>query len=203
MTVQRQRVGTELARLLFLAALFFLGLLLGQVMALRVPQDTLAELKAYLTEFLSLEELALSDTVGSTLVLYFRYPVLAFLLGFASIGVIFLPLTGLVFGFFLSFSVCCFTAVFGSGGVALALAIFGLRCALTIPGFFLLAVPSLGASAALAGFGKRGRRTAPVVYGKDCWLRLAAVGGVLLGGVLIDLMISPYLLELALGRILN
>lgn len=201
--VRRQRGGTEVPRLLFLAAFFLLGLVLGQVVALRVPQDTLAELEAYLTEFIHLEKLPLSDTVGSTLVLYFRYPLLAFLLGFASIGIVFLPLTGFAFGFFLSFSVCCFTAIFGSGGVALALAIFGFRCALTIPGFFLLAVPSLGASGTLAGVGKKGRRAMPVVYGKDCWLRLAVVCGVLLAGVLIDLMISPYLLDLALGRILT
>lgn len=190
-------------RLLFLATFFLLGLVLGQVMALRVPQETLGELEEYLGEFLRLEDLALSEAVVSTLVLYFRYPLLAFLLGFASIGVIFLPLTGVAFGFFLSFSVCCFTAVFGADGVALALAIFGFRCAVTIPGFFLLAVPSLGASGMLAGIGKKGRRTVPVIYGKDCWLRLVAVCGVLLAGVLIDLMISPYLLEIVLRHILN
>lgn len=201
MTVQRQR--SPLPRLLFLGALFFLGLLLGQVLALRVPQDALAELEAYLTEFFRLEEAPLSQALLSTLILYFRYPLLAFLLGFASIGVVLLPLTGFAFGFFLSFSVCCFTAVFGAGGVGLALAVFGLRCALTIPSFFLLASPSLETAGTLAGIGKKGRRAMPVVYGRDWWFRLAVVCGVLFSGVLLDLMLSPFLLELALGRILN
>lgn len=199
MSYQRGPLG----RLLFLSLLFFGGLLLGQAAAVRVPEAALAELQAYLTDFFSLERRPLPEMAVSTLVLYFRYPLMAFLLGFASIGVIFLPLAGLAFGFFLSFSVCCFTAVFGSGGVLLALAVFGLRCGLTIPGFFLLAAPSLGTAAALAGTGKRGRRSLPVVYGRACWLRLAVVCGVLLAGVLLDLMISPWLVEIVLGRILS
>lgn len=60
--------------------------------------------------------------------LYIRYPLLAFFLGFASIGVVLLPCAALAFGFFLSFSVCCFTASFGGDGVVLALAVLG--CAL-------------------------------------------------------------------------
>lgn len=203
LTVQRRRGSPELPRLIFLAVFFLLGLVFGQAIALRVPREILAELKAYLGEFLCLEHLAVSETVLSTLLFYFRYPLLAFLLGFASIGVIFLPLTGLAFGFFLSFSVSCFTTIFGRNGVLLALALFGFRCAVTIPAFFLLAVPSLNASGTLAGIGKKGRRAMPVVYGKECWLRLAVVCGVLFAGVLVDLMISPYLLDFVLRRILN
>lgn len=205
MTGKRQRTGAAafpLSRLLFLAAFFMLGVFLGQVMALRVPSQTAAELKEYLSQFLLVEDLSMSGTVLSTLVLYFRYPLLAVLLGFASIGVVLLPLTGFAFGFFLSFSVCCFTASFGYGGVMLALAVFGWRCVVTIPCFFLLAVPSFGASGALAGLSMgKGRRTTPVVYGRSWWFRVAVVTGVLLAGVCVDLMISPFLLHLALDRL--
>ena len=169
----------------------------------RVPDETGAELKQYLTDYVQLG--AGQRPLGallSTAVLYLRYPLLAFFLGFASVGVILLPCTALAFGFFLSFSVCCFTATFGAHGVILTLAVFGLRCLLTLPCFFVLAAASLETSAALAGasFGS-GRRLRAVVYGRDWWLRFGAAVVVLLLGVCLDLLLSSRLLELALAQI--
>ena len=140
----------------------------------------------------------------SAVVIYFRYPLLAFLLGFASIGVVLLPCVTAAYGFFLSFSVCCFTAAFGVDGVLLALAVFGLRCMVTLPCYFLLAAASWGTSAGLAAvsFG-RGRRTAPVVYGRACWVRFGACCLALLAGVCAELFLSPVLLRLMLERILG
>ena len=181
-----------LFRLLFLALFFFAGILLGQVFSSRVPDATGDELARYLSDFLKVAA-----------VLYFRYPLAAFLLGFASIGVLLLPAATGIFGFFLSFSVCCFTAAFGSDGVLLALAVFGLRCAVTLPCYFLLAVPSLERSMALAclSFGS-GRRAAPVVYGREWWSRLAVISGVLLAGMCAELMLAPWFLGRLLERIL-
>lgn len=194
-----------LPRLLFLALFFLGGVILGQVLAGRVPDATGDELSRYLADYVRLGGSG-SVSAGaalSALVVYFRYPLLAFLLGFASIGVVLLPCATAAFGFFLSFSVCCFTAAFGADGVLLALAVFGLRCVVTLPCYFLLAVPSWGTSAALASlsFG-RGRRSAPVSYGSRWWLRLAVCGGVLLAGVCVDLFCSPWLLRLVLERLL-
>ena len=143
-------------------------------------------------------------TVLSALVIYFRYPLMAFLLGFASIGVVLLPGVTAAYGFFLSFSVCCFTAAFGTDGVLLAMAVFGLRCLVTMPCYFLLAASSWGTAAGLAAvsFGS-GRRTAPVVYGRACWARFGACCLALLAGVCGDLLLSPVLLRLLLERILS
>lgn len=201
MTVQHRRKTAQLPWLLLLAGSFFLGLLLGRSAALRVPQEALAEVESYLRDFVSLERLPFPETVISTVILYFRYPLIAFFLGFVSVGLLFLPLMGAVFGFFLSFSVCCFSAAFGPRGVVLALVIFGLRCALTIPCFFLLAIPSAESASALAGLGHKGRRVAPVIYGRECWLRLLVVTAVLVCGVLVELMIAPYFLDAILGYI--
>lgn len=195
----------QLSRLVFLALFFFAGIILGQVFSSRVPDATGEELTRYLTDFLKVEAVdPVPRTVLSAAVLYFRYPLLAFLLGFASIGVLLLPLTAGFFGFFLSFSVCCFTAAFGSDGVLLALAVFGLRCAVTLPCYFLLAVPSLEHSMALAclSFGK-GRRTAPVVYGRIWWSRLAVLSGVLLAGMCADVMLAPWFVRQLLERMLT
>ena len=148
---------------MLLLALFFLcGAILGQVLAGRVPGETGLELRQYLEDYVRLGGEVSPGAAVSAAAVYFRYPLLAFLLGFASIGVVLLPVSAAAFGFFLSFAVCCFTAAFGPDGVLLALAALGLRCVVTMPCFFLLASSSCGTAAGLAAvsFGS-GRRTAP------------------------------------------
>ena len=203
-TEQRQAVQRQersfLLGLVLLALFFSAGIVLGQVLSERVPAGTGEELERYLTGYFSLSRDRSPDrkVLLSTLLIYFRYPVLAFLLGFASAGVVLLPVVTVAYGFFLSFSVCCFTASFGGGGVLLALAV-------TLPCYFALAVPSVQNAAALAtlSFGRSGRRTQPVRYGSEWWLRSGIAAGILLAGVLLDLFLSPALLELVLEHILT
>ena len=111
-----------------------------------------------------------------------------------------LPCLTIAFGFFLSFSVCCFTAAFGADGLLVALAALGWRCLVTLPVFFLLAVPGWGLSAGLAAvsFG-RGPRPSPA--GRDWWLRAAVCAAVLLAGVCVELVLPPALLRLALAKL--
>ena len=137
--------SAPLPRLVLLALFFLGGVLMGQVLSGRVPDVTGDELGRYLTDYLRLDTGTerTAAAVLSAAVIYFRYPLLAFLLGFTSLGVLLLPCATVAYGFFLSFSVCCFTAAFGADGVLLALSVFGLRCAVTLPCYFLLAVPSL------------------------------------------------------------
>ena len=172
-----------LPRLLLLALFFLAGVLLGQVLSGRVPDTTGDELRRYLEDYVRLggEGAPTVQTALSALVIYFRYPLFAFLLGFASIGVVLLPCVTAAYGFFLSFSVCCFTAAFGVDGVLLALAVFGLRCMVTLPCYFLLAAASWGTSAGLAAgplgedgglplwstAGPAGSGSAPAVW--RCW----------------------------------
>ncbi|MEG1593267.1 MAG: hypothetical protein RR350_02570, partial [Oscillibacter sp.] len=137
----KQGEPSFLPRLVLLALFFFIGVILGQVLSARVPDATGDELTRYLTDYISLGDApaVTAKTALSAFVIYFRYPLLAFLLGFASVGLVLLPVTTVAYGFFLSFSVCCFTAAFGGEGVLLALAVFGLRCLMTLPCYFLLA----------------------------------------------------------------
>ena len=193
-----------LPRLLFLAAFFLGGVVLGQVLAGRVPDETGQELSRYLESYLSLEDGGLTPgDLWAGVLLYGRYPLLAFLLGFASIGVVLLPLTTAAFGFFLSFSVSCFTASFGREGVLLALGVFGLRCAVTLPCYFLLAVPALGTAGTLASLSLgRGRRAASVSYGREYWRRLAVCAGVLALGLCVELLFGQRVLHLLLKQLL-
>ena len=203
---QYPRQTVSVSHLLFLALFFLGGSLLGQVLAGNVPDGTGDELTRYLTDYVYLYGQTAPEgrAFWETVVIYFRYPLLAVFLGFTSVGVVLLPVVAVAFGFFLSFSVSCFTAAFGGEGVLLALAVSGLRCALTLPCFFLLAVPSWQTSWALAGLSLgRGQRCAPVVYGRVWWLRAGLAAAVLLAGVCADHALSPVLLRLALERVLS
>lgn len=198
--------GSFLPRLIFLAICFAAGVILGQVLSVRVADDVSGELVHYLSSFFSLSdgENSASGTLLSTLVVYYRYPLLAFLFGFASVGVVLLPLLSAAYGFFLSFSVCCFTAAFGSDGVLLALCVFGLRCLITLPCYFLLAVPSFRNAVSLAAISLgREARDFPIRYGSVWWMRLCIAAGVLLAGALAEQLLSPCLLSLARSRILS
>ena len=189
--------------MLCLALFFLMGVGLGYAAASVVPDATGAELTAYLQNYVSVGDGLSRGTILSALMLYFRYPLIAVLLGFASIGVGLLPLTAVIFGGFLSFSVCCFAAAFGADGVLLALAVFGLRCLITLPCYFLLAVSAWETSVALAltTLG-RSRRGLPIRYGRRWWLRTVVCVAILLAGVCLELFCSPLFLRLVLGRIL-
>lgn len=97
--------SAPLPRLVFLALLFLGGVLLGQVLSGRVPDTTGDELGRYLTEYLRLDgdTERTAATVLSAAVIYFRYPLLAFLLGFTSLGVLLLPCFTVAYGFFCLF----------------------------------------------------------------------------------------------------
>ena len=101
------------------------------------------------------------------------------------------------FGFSLSFSVCCFAAAFGGAGVLLALAVFGIRSLVSVPGFFLLAVPALRSAALRSSlpFG-RGKRVASAESKTGRWKRLFAVSAALLAALLLESALSPGLLRL-------
>lgn len=196
---------SHLLRLLVLALLFSAGVILGQVLSRDLREQTSGELTRYLTDFFSvgLEADGTGRVFLSAVWIYFRYPLLVFLMGLSSVGVALIPVLTMAYGFFLSFSVCCFTAAFGGGGVLLALSVFGLRCLITLPCYFSLAIPALRKSLELAALSLgRGRRTSPTAEDSGGWLRLCTVSAILLAGVLSEVFLSPYLLRLVLEKIL-
>lgn len=191
--------------LLILALFFLAGIVLGQVVAGQISASVSSELSQYLSSYYQLErgETGLSSSLLSALLLYFRYPVLAFLLGFASIGFLLLPCVTLCYGFFLSFSICCYIATFGPSGAFLAAAVFGLRCLVTVPCYFCLAVASMGASASLANLTcGRVRRMVSGNLGKSRFLLGCICTVILLIGVCFEWFLEPWLLHTALGYLL-
>lgn len=197
----RSGQASFLTRILLLALFFLLGVCLGQAATRIVPDSTGVELTEYLRRYFTLENGSAEGALFPALMLYFRYPCLAVLLGFASIGVVLLPLTTVAYAFFLSFSVCCLTAAFGPSGVLLALAVFGLRCLVSLPCYFLLAAGSLETSASLMA-ASLGRGHTPVRYGRAWWRRCGVCTAVLLVGACFELVCSPWILRFVLGHLL-
>ena len=125
---------------------------------------------------------------------------LAFLLAFTGIGAVLLPLLTAAYGFFPAYAVSCMAASFGRQGVLMAAVFFGLRCLITFPCFFLLAVPSW--EAAVVRFRASFGRGYPVqADSRRCWLRLIGVCLTLCLGIWLDLRLSPVLLQALLERI--
>lgn len=196
--------SSPLLRLLGLALCFLGGVILGQVLSGRVPPAAGDELEFYLRDYLQLvQEGREFRQIYSCLLIYFRDPVLIFLLGFASLGLVLIPCVTLAYGCLLSFSVCCFAAAFGPKGVLLALAVFGLRCLVSLPVYFWLAVPAWESSAQLAALALGKRRSPVGLYGRAYWVRCCMCVLILSGGVCLEWYLNPSLLRFALERLLR
>ena len=188
-----------LPRLLFLAACFFGGVCLGQVLAGRVPDETGRELSCYLKDYLTLGDGgATPASLWAAVVLYGRYPLLAFLLGFASIGVLLIPLLCAFEGFLFSFSLFCFASTLGRESFLLLLALFAVRMLFVLPCTLILSVQALDKARSLALFSiGNGKRVRPVSYGTDYWYRFGICCVCLLIGSVLELWLVPQFLALA------
>ena len=121
--------------MLVLSAFIVLGVILGYVFALRSLQSAGGELKQYFDAFLSggVNRPFSARALGETLLCYFRAPGIVFLLGFASIGIVAVPLVCACQGFLLSYSLFSFALSLGRGSFPLLLALFGLFAGLKLP----------------------------------------------------------------------
>lgn len=108
-----------------------------------------------------------------------------------------LPALSALQGFFLSYSVACFAAALGCGGVKLALCAFGVRCAFILPCTFFLA--AWGMRAAYARLRGPKKRRAPLTGADRTRLALCAL--LLAAGVFAELTAVPKLLQLGLAAI--
>ena len=184
--------GTErklFPHLLLLSAFFVFGIILGQVAAEQISPDRGHGVSG--------------TSLLSAAMIYYRYPVLAFLLGFIFAGSILIPLLTVAYGFFLAFSACCVVTVFGEYGILIALAMFGIRCLLTLPCYFWMAAMSFQYALALVPFSTgNGKRILQPIRGKERWICFAIAALALLGGVLLEQTLSPYLLDSVLKRVL-
>ncbi|MBR4869929.1 MAG: hypothetical protein IKU12_04000, partial [Oscillospiraceae bacterium] len=107
-----------------LLVFFALGVLGGSFLCDRM--DTVKELALYLSAFLTRSDEAQRVSLWTAGGLYFRHPLLVFLLSLFPAGLFILPLFFCFMGFELSFSVAAFLSVLGRGGLWAALCALGI-----------------------------------------------------------------------------
>lgn len=180
---------------LCLSLCFLAGAAAGQALAFGVPDAAAPELRRSLADYYRNRDASqiTAPLALSTLVTWFRAPVLVFLWGFTSLGVTLVYLTAAAFGFLLSYSVGCFAASLGWEGVALSAAALGIRAVITMPCFILLSLSSMRRAGWLSRLaaGRRERCPERRVCVALCTLILSA-------GAALDLYATPRLLCFAL-----
>ena len=133
--------------------------------------------------------------------LYFRYPFLAFLFGFTSLGVVLIPLLCITEGFFLSFAVTSFATAMEKNGILVALCALGIRCIVTVPCILFLAACAMDASEQLRQRGSFGFQKNRAIYNSVYFARFGVCAVVLLFGALLETAVVPRLFELIESKI--
>lgn len=190
--VRRPHIDDDVLRLLLLAAFFAIGILLGRSFAKNVSGETDAQIAAYIEAYLGMGTLH-GDGFLTVLFTYFRYPLVLFLLGFAPVGVLLLPLTVAAQGFFLSFALCCFSSALGREGMPIVFASFLLRCILPVTCGLYLASHALLSSWSLAqlSLGRAKGKRSSAVGGRERFLRFGVCTLLLLFGSFLECLFLP------------
>lgn len=174
-------------RLPALCVLFALGAVLGHVTAQIVGGDIV--LATYLQD-VALGETTVTVSILSVLVTYFRYPLLALLLGYCSFGAAAIALLLSVQGFTLSFAAASLSASLGRQGVLLAMASFGLRSIITVVCTLLISLWTLEKA---SGSSEKKTETGGNFIALSFML--------LVLGVILELTVVPKLFSLALAAL--
>lgn len=189
-------------RSLLLALFLVLGIFVGYLFSARCGAQTAEELRRYFDGYLFLaagRSFSL-ETAAETLICFFRAPAAAFLLGFASIGVLLLPVLFAAQGFVLSFSLFCFAATLGRERFWLLPALFAIRLVFVLPCTMTLGAAAFEKSRGLAMFSLGGgKRVRPVTYGAEYWYRFGICCVCLLIGSVLELWLVPRFLAMAAG----
>ena len=184
-------------RSLVLALFLVFGILLGHFFACGYGLETAQELQRYLDECLSVNAWnnPTPGIVVQTVFCFLRSTLLAFLFGFASIGVVALPLLFTAQGFVVSFSLAAYALALGHDSFALLPALFAIRLIFVLPATFLMGTAAIEKAQELAMLSLGGgRRSAPVIYGVAYFYRFAVCCICLLLGSALELWIVPLLL---------
>lgn len=192
---RRQLRGVFSPQLLLLCLCIVCGAVVGFFVQKSVGPAHNAELSDYLWQYAEQSSAAESTVVSFFRVaaVYFRYPLLAFFLGFCTIGTYLLPLLCAVQGFFLAYSVCCFASALGRTGICLAFTAFGPRVMLTLPCLLLLALQGFRHAKALLGTDRRRNARTKKLPAASYFVPLGICTAVLLIGTVLEIVFLPRL----------
>lgn len=141
---EHRKPASDWKGILLICLPFLLGGILGALICASGAEGDNEGLKEYLETYLTLaqrSEVSL-PSFAALLWEYLRYPLFAFLMGFAGIGLIALPVLFGVRGFLLGYTITAFASVFGVDGILIAFLLIGIPELVVLPIFFALGVQS-------------------------------------------------------------
>lgn len=202
-TILWRRPDPSVVRGLLLALFFLAGALGGHLYAAACDAAAQSVLGRYLADFCAVYDAGgVAAGLGSCILLYFGCVTLAFLMGFSSIGAALIPLLSGSFGFLTMYTISCFVRCYGRGGVALALSLLAVRLLFTMPCFFAMAGEAWPLATELfLVTARRGKRSAPVLYGSRYFALFLLCVVILAVGVCFERLLTPLLFRLALGEV--
>ena len=187
-------VSGGVASTFILGGMFFLGGVLGCITAIQIDGETGAVLEEYLRAYLSLaREHTVDVSLWEVIWEQTKFPLFAFALGLAAVGVIGLPILFSLRGFLFSFSVACFCRIFGTAGLVPAVFLFGFPAFLWAPALFILGVQALQSSYAMA---RRflGDHCQPAFFERAYWTRCAVCVICILFCIVLEYTVLPLLI---------
>jgi len=184
-------------RALFLAFCMILGMILGSFVSRR---SDVSSFSGYLSDFCdAYRSNPVPVSFSSALQLYFGYTAVAFLMGFSSVGIVFIPLLSFGYGFLSMFSVACFAAVFGREGILMSLAAMGARHLFVIPVFLWMASQSWYSADRLFSLsGGKGKRCNPLPRNASWWYRFCLCVVWSFAGLCVEIFLVPDIFRLIL-----
>lgn len=172
---------------LLLCCFFVLGAAVGHILAQVIGSDsTLSEVLLRLGSQ-NIETSA--SSLWQVLLVYFRFPLLAFLLGYCSFALAAIPILMAAQGFSLAFAASALTVSIGTIGIPLALASFGLRSLITIVCTLFFALHSFDRALVHDGKSKQPARVALILF------------FLLILGTVLELTVMPTLFSSALASL--
>ena len=190
----------RLSALIFLTLCFGVGLAAGCCFASYLGSEAGGHLSSYLNGYFSLirEDEVVRASFFAVLWEVLRWPLAAGVLGLTAFGTLAVPGIFLIRGFLLSYTVSVFLLLFGSEGLPLALAVFGISSILSVTGLFVVGVDAFEWGKTLVSGPVRDmKERMPLRRHLIC--HGAAAAGWLAAGALIQYWLSPVLLRMAAG----
>lgn len=184
------------------AAFFLCGGIVGAFSSASITDTDYAF--DFLFGYLKLAEDDLVSNPGflSVMINTLKFPLIALFLGFSVFGVIGLPILSAVRGFLLAFSASLICRLFGTGGIWLAFALYGLSALMTVPCFFVLSSQCFSSSGyLLQAVLHPSQRTTISPFNRTFLKRCVICFIILLAVALLETLFSPGLIKLAAGHI--
>ncbi len=202
-TIQGGSISVSLA---ILSAILLCGIVAGAVTASYIGGDSGETLTDYMSRYVTAfgEGMSPITLLPATIWSVYKYSIFAFLFGFTVLGVVLIPGTVALRGFFLAFSIGSMVKLFGIPGLWLALAIFGIQTLIGLPCLLIISAQGFAAARSFARMMSGGKRVMiGSVFPRGYFILFGVCMIALLAVVILELTVTPKLVAFVALRMLQ